>query len=518
MNLPAKRCAIYTRKSTDNGLDKDFNTLDAQREACLSYIQSQKGEGWSALQDHYDDGGFTGSNMDRPALQKLLEDIKAGAINIVVVYKIDRLTRSLMDFSKLVEVFDQYNVTFISITQSFNTTTSMGRLTLNVLLSFAQFEREVISERVRDKIAASKKKGMWMGGKIPVGYKVVNKQLVPKEEEVPFVNMIFERYLALGSIQNLIYELKEKSIASRFWTSKKGNIYGGNFHARSALYKILNNHTYIGEVFYKGQIYGGKHVGIIERELWDKVQQKLKNNSFEAKPLHRQKGFLVGILYDFEGTRYTPTFTNKNGKRYRYYVSQNLLQYKNHPKALIARLPADEIDDLVVKAVADEMKDKEKLAQLLKLEQIHDHHMLQFISDNILKLDMRVMIRTACQKIVISPETVCIRLQKKEVLRIFQDAFDVVLPTDDEGLTHEINLPYRVIRHKLGEIVIHTPNSKIPNDDVFDRPDHEIQNWVKGTLWRDMYFSGKSLKEVAATEKVDSRHVKRLIEYSLEVV
>lgn len=515
MSSAAKRCAIYTRKSTDNGLDKDFNTLDAQREACLSYIQSQKGEGWIALKEQYDDGGFTGSNMDRPALQKLLEDIKSKRVDTVVVYKIDRLTRSLMDFAKLVEVFDQYHVTFISITQSFNTTTSMGRLTLNVLLSFAQFEREVISERVRDKIAASKKKGMWMGGKIPVGYQVVNKQLVPKDEEVPFVNMLFERYLALGSVQKLIYELKERSVHSKLWTSKKGNTYGGNFHSRGALYKILNNRTYIGEVYYKGKAYKGQHEGIIGLDLWNCVQRKLKENGHEVKETKSQNNLLTGLICDSEGARYTPTFTNKKGKRYRYYISQNLLQYKDHPNGLIARLPADEIDQIVVKIISDELESTERLALLLQVNPVENYKILKYIADKRLILDVRAAIKSICEKVIISQNSIKIIINAKKTSDFFEEVFSISLNSSQENSEYELLKSYSLVRRSRGEIIIHVAKARNEDRDPFDRPEHEIKNWVKGIVWRDEYFRGAKLSEISDQ---DPRYIKRMIEYSLEVI
>ena len=268
-NTPQKKvCAIYTRKSTDERLDMEFNTLDAQREACEAYILSQRGEGWQVCAEEYDDGGFSGGNMDRPALARLLEDIRAGKVQIVVVYKIDRLTRSLMDFSKLVDIFDEHGVTFVSVTQSFNTTTSMGRLTLNVLLSFAQFEREVTSERIRDKVAASKRKGMWVGGKPPVGYRIENRRLVIKESEIEVAQLIFDRYLVLGNVRDLKLELDKKGVLSPVRQTLKGKTYGGSKFSRGALYAILKNPAYIGKVPHKCQTYDGLHDGIIDIDVW----------------------------------------------------------------------------------------------------------------------------------------------------------------------------------------------------------------------------------------------------------
>ena len=282
------RCAIYTRKSTDEGLDQAFNSLDAQREACAAFILSQKHEGWSALPVAYDDGGYSGGTMERPALQRLMADIDAGQVDVVVVYKVDRLTRALSDFAKLVEVFDRHDVSFVSITQQFNTTTSMGRLTLNVLLSFAQFEREVIGERVRDKIAASKKKGMWMGGMPPLGYDVKDRKLVVNEDEARIVRHIFERYLELKSVRTLQEEIAAAGTRSKQRVRPDGSVYGGQVLGRGALYQMLQNRIYRGEITHKGSAYPGQHPAIIDQALWDRVQATLAENRVERATAHAQ--------------------------------------------------------------------------------------------------------------------------------------------------------------------------------------------------------------------------------------
>ena len=273
------RCAIYTRKSSEEGLDMEFNSLDAQREACEAYVASQKREGWLLVPDHYDDGGFSGGTLERPALKRLLVDIEAGCIDCVVVYKIDRLSRALVDFTKLVEVFDRHSVTFVSITQSFNTTTSMGRLTLNILLSFAQFEREVIGERIRDKFAASRKKGMWMGGTPPLGYDVKDRKLVVNEEEAALVRHIFERFIKVGSATLLVKELNADGHRTKSWTTQSGRVREGRPFNKGAIYKILNNRVYIGEAVHKGKGYPGEHQAIIPMLLWDKVHAVLAENT-----------------------------------------------------------------------------------------------------------------------------------------------------------------------------------------------------------------------------------------------
>jgi site-specific DNA recombinase len=333
------RCAIYTRKSSEEGLEQEFNSLDAQREACTAYISSQRSEGWVALAGQYDDCGVSGGTLDRPALKQLLADIESGRVDVVVVYKIDRLSRALMDFAKLVEIFDRHNVTFVSVTQAFNTTTSMGRLTLNILLSFAQFEREVIGERIRDKIAASRKRGMWMGGVVPLGYQVIARKLVIEEKEAGTVRMIFERFLELGSTA-----LLAKSIAAEGIRGRRGKLVN-----KGSLYKLLANQTYIGEVTHKGAAYPGQHEPIISRKLWDKVRSILQEGPWVRAGQTRAAtpALLKGILYGPAGTAMSPTHTRRGNRLYRYYVSQAVL--KHGPEAcLVRRVPAAEIEAAVV--------------------------------------------------------------------------------------------------------------------------------------------------------------------------
>ena len=520
MKQPVKYCAVYTRKSTEEGLDQDFNTLDAQREACLAYITNQKAEGWTALATHYDDGGYTGGNIDRPALQKLLADISAGRVNTVVVYKIDRLTRSLMDFSKLVELFDKHQVTFVSVTQSFNTTTSMGRLTLNVLLSFAQFEREVIGERVRDKIAASKKKGMWMGGSIPAGYGIVNKTLVPKKEEIPFVLMIFNRYLELGCVRKLMLELRRTKVVSRQWVSSTGKHYGGNNYSRGALYWMLSNPVYIGKTRHKDQIYDGLHEGIMPQELWNKVQEKLKSNSVQIKVksgVHK-RSILTGLLHDHEGTRYSPSHTNKKGRRYRYYISQNLMRYRDHPKGLMARLPADEIEDLVRQTIAEQFLDHTKTAAALNVDPVENHKIVSYVVTHNQKIDIDAVIASSCAKIILNQESLRITLNSYNLTQFIKERFNLSPPEIHKDIACEIITPYHVTRSSKGAIRIDGENERLSKDDPFNRAEHEVQNWVRGTVWRDLYFRGKSLDDIAAQECVDVRYIARLIDESLSII
>ena len=357
------RCALYTRKSSDEGLDQEFNSLDAQREACAAYVTSQMHEGWRLVPGRYDDGGFSGGNMGRPALQHLLADIAAGKVDVVVVYKIDRLTRSLADFARMVELFDKHDVSFVSVTQSFNTTSSMGRLTLNVLLSFAQFEREVTGERIRDKIAASKAKGMWMGGVPPLGYDLPQDQsrtLVHNEGEAETVRLIFRQYLKLGSVHALETWLKQQGIVSKQFASSSGKAIGGAAFSRGALYHLLRNPIYIGLIRHKGQCHAGQHEPIVERALFDKVQITLdaKRRRHAERTADRSSAPLVGRIFDALGEPMSPTVSRgRLGKRYRYYVSAPLQKgCTGDPQSahgdLIRRISADALEAQLTALIA----------------------------------------------------------------------------------------------------------------------------------------------------------------------
>ena len=350
------RCGIYTRVSTDNGLDQEFNSLDAQYEASSAYIKSQAHAGWVQVKTRYDDGGFSGGSTDRPALQSLLEDIRARKIDVIVVYKVDRLTRSLADFAKLVELFDAHRVSFVSVTQQFNTTTSMGRLTLNVLLSFAQFEREVTSERIRDKVAASKKKGIWVGGPLPLGYAMENGKVAVVPEEAERVRHIFSRYLELGSVRALMRDLKDRDIVSRRRVLKTEAIRGGVPFGCGALFHLLRNRFYIGEVNYKGQIYPGEQPPILDRDLFDQVQTMLTDQrSHQTRTRTSFSHLLTGLMFDDAGHRMAPTQAQKKGWHYSYYVSRPLL-FGNAATAAVgsvSRVPAPDIDDQVRKVVLE---------------------------------------------------------------------------------------------------------------------------------------------------------------------
>jgi DNA invertase Pin-like site-specific DNA recombinase len=358
------RCAIYTRKSSEEGLEQSFNSLQAQREACEAYIASQRHEGWQTIAKKYDDGGFSGGNMNRPALKQLLEDIAARLVDTVVVYKVDRLTRSLTDFAKIIEVFDKQGVSFVSVTQQFNTTSSMGRLTLNVLLSFAQFEREVTGERIRDKIAASKKKGMWMGGVAPLGYDVKDRQLIVNPQEARVIRDIFTQYLSLGSVAALKQYLDQKNLRTKLRSSANGDAFGGRPYSRGGLYKLLNNEVYTGRIAHRGESYRGQQPAIIQPETWEKVRTLLAANNRGHRQPGRRKvapSMLAGLVFDTEGNRYTPTHAVKNGRRYRYYTSQAVIQKPRKPSHL-DRIPAKELEQLVSSRIQALLTSPQELA------------------------------------------------------------------------------------------------------------------------------------------------------------
>ena len=378
VKLQRRRCATYTRKSSEEGLEQDFNSLDAQREACEAYIRSQVGEGWQPVRARYDDGGYSGGSLDRPALSQLLSDIEAGKIDTVVVYKVDRLTRSLADFAKIVEILDGHEVSFVSVTQQFNTTTSMGRLTLNMLLSFAQFEREVTGERIRDKIAASKRKGMWMGGNVPLGYEPEGRTLTIVESEAKTVRTLFRLYLKCGSVRRVKEEADRLGLVSKVRQGEGRPDSGGLPFSRGHLYKLLNNPIYAGRIHHKGDTFVGQHSGIVDLETWEAVQKGLadqtptrttRNNASHQNPLR-------GKLFDESGTPLTPTHAVKSGRRYRYYVSRDstasATPHESNGRSSRWRLPAREIEQFVAKRVVEVLHNHAVLARLARDSEIHE--------------------------------------------------------------------------------------------------------------------------------------------------
>ncbi len=364
---PRKRCAVYCRVSSDERLDQEFNSIDAQKESGQAYVASQRSEGWIPVADDYDDPGFSGGNTDRPGLKRLLADIERGLVDIVVVYKIDRLTRSLADFSKMVEVFERHSVSFVSVTQQFNTTTSMGRLMLNVLLSFAQFEREVTGERIRDKIAAAKRKGMWMGGVPPLGYDVENRLLIINEAEATVVRRIFSEMLTIGSPTQIAAGLTADGITTKSWTTKEGLTRNGTQVEKKYLHKLLRNRIYLGELSHKGNWYPGAHPAIIDHGLWGRVHEVLARDghtrSVETKIRSRSDSLLRGLLYSPTGERMYPTYSRKNGRKYHYYVSKSESRFGAANKTY-ERIPADEVETATVAQIKTVLASAESIASV----------------------------------------------------------------------------------------------------------------------------------------------------------
>jgi DNA invertase Pin-like site-specific DNA recombinase len=431
------RCAVYTRKSTDEGLDKEFNTLDAQREACEAYVASQRAEGWVLVPDRYDDGGFSGGTLERPALKRLLADIEAGLIDVVVVYKIDRLSRSLMDFAKLVEAFEAHDVTFVSVTQAFNTTTSMGRLTLNVLLSFAQFEREVIGERIRDKVAASKARGMWMGGKVPLGYGVRDRKLVVNEAEAARVRRVFELFAETGSGVETVRRLRVEGVALK----------SGRPPDKGDVYKLLHNRTYAGEVAHKGKVYPGEHRAIVPRDLWDRAHAVLKisprvraNQSRAQTP-----ALLKGLIFGVDGRALSPTHCRKKGRLYRYYVAQRVLKddAEGEDDGLVRRVSAAEIEEAVVDQVRALLRQPEVVvgawlaarAEAPDLEEGEVRDALARLDPlwgELFPAERARIVRALVERVVVGPAGADIRLRVEGLAGLVRD-LGAITPTRQEA-------------------------------------------------------------------------------------
>lgn len=505
MTARKRRCAIYTRKSTEEGLDQDFNSLDAQREACAAYILSQTHEGWEALEAPYDDGGFSGGSMDRPGLEQLITDIEENKIDIVVVYKVDRLTRSLADFAKLVEVFDRYSVSFVSVTQAFNTTSSMGRLTLNVLLSFAQFEREVTAERIRDKFKASKEKGMWMGGRPLLGYDIKERGLVPNMNEVPTLRYIFETYLELGSALELKKRLDAEGIVSKQWITQKGKTAGGHPFSRGSLYELLQNPIYIGKVRHKDKVYEGQHAPILDVDLWTRVQKTLSDNRRSARNKTHAKShsLLAGILVHDDGRPFAPKHSNKKGLRHRYYVHSR------------CTLPAREIEAVIVSELSQIFASPAQLADILKVE---DQEQLQSLLSEA-KLWSRIFERTATPslvthllpKVIVAKDRLQLHLSRAGLKHLLLNGIDSpqTAPSAHDQPNHLIILKTNLKRCGQGKKLIIRRDA---SDGSLNADTSLIKLIARAHMWFDLMKSGLSYKEISDQEKMDERLVARTIQ------
>ena len=516
-----RHCAIYTRKSSEEGLEQAFNSLDAQREACEAYIKSQRHEGWKALPRHYDDGGFSGGNTERPGLKQLLDDIKAGNVDVIVVYKVDRLSRSLADFVRLIELFDKHDVSFVSVTQQFNTSSSMGRLTLNVLLSFAQFEREVTGERIRDKIAASRQKGMWMGGVVPLGYDVMDKTLLVNEQEAKTVRHIYTRYLALGCVRQLKEELDTEGYVSKV-RAVEGVHTGGRPFSRGALYTLLKNPIYIGQVTHQGRRYEGQHAGILEHSLWEKVQARLHENRRKHKTRKSVKdpSLLAGLLFDESGHLLSPSHTRKQNQRYRYYVNQTVLHDREQDSGSILRLPAKVIENLVVQQLLSLWKNTGQLLGLLNRKSLSANRQASLLSRAKSLLSEWAAftphqqisyLKMIFQKIIIRCEGVDLHISSNGMLACLSNA-----TLTEEILGKEVDTQVVTVPAKLKRCGIET--RFIVKNDTGQGP-HAISvkamqdALVKALRWHEELVSGtiESTADIAKSEGITQRYIVRIL-------
>ncbi len=508
-NPKTRRCAVYTRKSSEEGLEQDFNSLHAQREACEAYIRSQRHEGWRLVETAYDDGGISGATMERQGLQRLLEDIRADQIDTVVVYKVDRLTRSLADFAKMVELFDAHGVSFVAVTQQFNTTTSMGRLTLNVLLSFAQFEREVTGERIRDKIAASKKKGMWMGGFVPLGYDLKDRKLLINRGEAETVRRIFRRYVDLGSVRRLKAELDRDGILSKVRTGKIAERCGGRPFSRGALYQLLSNPLYIGQVRHKGVCNPGQHEAIIDSDLWARVQAQLKEGGSAPRPRRAkvEASPLAGKLFDESGVRLTPSHAAKNGRRYRYYVSGSLVRGARQEPATRWRLPTPEIERAVADACAEILSDRSALASHLREAGVETNRIAAMLHA---AADLSKRVLPEHDRATLIPGLVRRAELTAAGLRITVDFAAIVGETGVCGIPALTRLvPLQLKRRGVETRLVLTDGSN-----TAAKPDLPLLSSVaRARAWAEEFTSGspRSLTQIATSDGVTDKYVGNLL-------
>ena len=513
------RCAIYTRKSSEEGLEQDFNSLDAQREACEAYIKSQKHEGWQVVPDKYDDGGFSGGTLVRPALNRLLADIQAKKVDVIVVYKIDRLTRSLFDFSKIVEIFEAGGASFVSVTQQFNTTTSMGRLTLNVLLSFAQFEREVTGERIRDKIAASKKKGMWMGGVVPMGYEVIKRELCIQEGEAQSVRQLYGLYLELGTVRAVKVKADSLGIVSRPSTRSVGG-----FLSRGQIYYILTNPIYIGKIVHKKLIHDGMHKEIICTEKWNRIQLMLQDGAGRARDQTSvaEPSPLAGKLFESSGQRLTPSHAVKGGRRYRYYISNCLIQDAKNPSGI--RISAPEVEGAVCNVVREFLNNERGISELINSNSQNPSEikaLIDLAKEFSIKLTKQspyaqlMKLRGTLDKIAVSSNEIAISVKVTGLLDLIQGLpvkETLIIEDGKAAKLHIITSPMRLGRrgNETRLILQNTGATQRPVDKSL------LRSIARGYAWRHEIISGQiaSASEIAKRESITTSFVSRLIDLS----
>lgn len=507
MSKVTLRCAIYTRKSSEEGLEQGFNSLDAQREACEAYILSQQHEGWKLVPTLYDDGGYSGGNIERPALKQLLADIDQKKIQVVVVYKVDRLTRSLADFAKIVELFDAKGISFVSVTQQFNTTSSMGRLTLNVLLSFAQFEREVTGERIRDKIAASKQKGMWMGGYAPIGYIGHERTLVIDEAHANLIRHLYKRYLEVGTIRKLKMECDRLGINAPQRVHATGREYGGGRFSRGNLQRILTNPIYIGKITHFDKVYTGQHPAIIDEEQWATVQYKLNDNkqAHEQRPKAPSDSLLTGILYDSEGQRLSPSHSQKQSRRFRYYLSQKLVNEGKAAAPNGIRMPAQELEAMVINQLCDWLTNTDAIINALNPEPEQMQNLIadtQKLATDLQenKTEQYLLLRQIIDRVEVSHDQVSMFVKVS--------ALTIVAPEDaDKLIVLKNNIQLKRCGYAMRLIITDENKQQTLKDQ------HLIDHISKAYQWLSLITSGKvqSIKEIAEAEDLDQSHVTRMI-------
>ncbi|MBW7835358.1 MAG: recombinase family protein [Sphingomonadales bacterium] len=507
------RCAIYTRKSTEEGLEQDFNSLHAQREACEAYIKSQSSEGWKCLPNTYDDGGYSGGSMERPGLKQLLADIDLGKVDVVVVYKVDRLTRSLMDFAQIVQKLEAKGVSFVSVTQSFNTTSSMGRLTLNVLLSFAQFEREVTAERIRDKIAASKQKGMWMGGPVPLGYDLEHRQLLVNEAEAITVRWLYDTYLEVRCVRELKIKADQLGLSSKHYTQQSGKVVGGHTFARGQLYHILNNPLYLGKIRHKDKLHDGQHEAILSQDTWDKVQALLTENWGKRRQIRNtpSHGWVARILIDSLGDPMVASHSRKQGRIYRYYISSSLTHKKSDP-AHGWRLPAKEIEGIVLKAVQSFLNDPVKVlnavgvakitAALMAQTQQAAMRLIQAISSASLA-NLATLLRPLIHQVQVNLYEVVIKIDTRQLC----DILGIHADPEAASINHTITLPVQ-LKRRGAEMRIVIPGQE---QHTTKRDEKLVTLIAQSHHWFEQIKARISIKEIAEANNIHVADISRVM-------
>ncbi len=510
-----QRCAIYTRKSTEEGLEQNFNSLDSQREACAAYVLSQKHEGWSELADRYDDGGFSGGSMERPGLKQLLNDVWAGRVDVIVVYEVDRLTRSLTDFAKMVETFDKAGVSFVSVTQAFNTTNSMGRPTLNVLLSFAQFEREVTAERIRDKVAASKRKGIWMGGAVPMGYDVRDKALIINPNGAHSIRTIFETYLAHGSVRALAKQIEDLDITSKQRTDRHGRVTGGRAFSRVTLYNILRNPIYVGKVRHKDTLHDGLHEAIVDADIWEQAQNQLAGNGGQKMGGVRRSArrLLDGRLFDEQGRAMGTTYASKrhdrtgtrHSKRYWYDTSKKV---DSDDINKVQRLPAGKLEQTVQNAVRTKLADKAWLAEQLRNQRVNAARIASIIEA------AEQACRVPPKRSADAPQDAVMALLERidltpNALQIKLDLVSLAQSVNaDETVTLRFDVPFTL--HQKGRakpVIIATDNTRIHQDAELVGLVADAKPWMAELLNNE----AASVQEITDREHLRSGSVSRIL-------